>query len=74
MLKKRDIRRTIGRRIKYYREQQGLSQEVVGKLAGLHRSYIGGVERGERNIGVDNLAKIAKALGMKPWQLLHEDS
>jgi len=52
----------VGLRIRISREEQGLSQEGLGILAGLHRAYIGQVERGEKNIGLRNLERIAKAL------------
>lgn len=52
------------------REKRGWSQEDLGFEAGLHRNYIGGIERGERNVGVENIAKLAKALGVRPRDLL----
>ncbi|MFN8012041.1 MAG: helix-turn-helix transcriptional regulator [Holophagaceae bacterium] len=56
----------LGSRIRLRRERLALSQEELADLAGLHRTYIGGVERGERNIGVVNLIKIAQALSVSP--------
>jgi transcriptional regulator with XRE-family HTH domain len=49
---------------------KGLSQEDLAELADLHRNYIGGVERSERNISVDNMERIAKALGTTIGSLL----
>ncbi len=58
--------------MRWYRKKAGLSQEELADTAGLHRTYVGGVERGERNISVLNLAKIASALKIKPHVLLSE--
>ena len=52
----------VGLKIRIIREGRGLSQEELGTLAGLHRAYVGQVERGEKNVGLKNLEKIAKAL------------
>jgi transcriptional regulator with XRE-family HTH domain len=57
-----DITQRIGLNITIIRERQGLTQENLAELAGLHRAYIGQIERGEKNIGLKNLEKIAKAL------------
>ena len=59
-----NIKKDIGFRIREIRLEKGLSQEKLAALADLHRAYIGQVERGEKNIGVVNLEKIAKALGV----------
>jgi transcriptional regulator with XRE-family HTH domain len=59
-----DIIKRIGLNITVIREQRGLTQEKLAELAGLHRAYIGQIERGEKNIGLRNLEKIAKALNV----------
>lgn len=59
-----EITERVGLKMRIIREEQGLSQEELGTLAGLHRAYIGQVERGEKNIGLKNLEKIGKALGV----------
>lgn len=59
-----DIVKRIGLNITIIREQQGLTQEKLAELAGLHRAYIGQIERGEKNIGLRNLEKISKALNV----------
>lgn len=61
----RDILMRFGRRVRELRKKRGLSQERLGLEAGLDRSYMGGVERGERNVSLVNVEKIAKALRVK---------
>jgi len=53
---------TLGKNIKRLRKSKGLSQEKLAELAGLHRTYVGGVERGERNISLLNLVRLARVL------------
>ena len=60
----------LGRRIRALREKKGYSQEGFADAAGLHRTFMGSVERGERNLSFSNLCKIAKALGLTLSQLL----
>jgi transcriptional regulator with XRE-family HTH domain len=52
------------------RLERDWSQEQLAERAGLHRNYVGGVERGERNVGLDNIVALAKALGVPPADLL----
>lgn len=51
---------------------KGWSQEELAKRAKLHRTYIGSVERHERNISLINIERIAKAFGVTPWQLIKQ--
>jgi transcriptional regulator with XRE-family HTH domain len=69
-----DILKAIGKNIRFYRQKAGLSQERLAELCGLHRTYVGAVERGERNISALNISKIAGPLKIKPYQLLIEES
>ena len=57
-----DLRGALGLRIKELRERQGLSQEQLAERADLHVTYISGIERGQRNPGLNILASLAKAL------------
>lgn len=63
---------TIARNIRMKREKLGLSQEALADICELHRTYIGSIERGERNLTVNTLAKVAYALQCNAKDLLDE--
>jgi transcriptional regulator with XRE-family HTH domain len=65
------IQKHFGERVRELRKQKGLSQESLALACDLDRSYIGGVERGERNISLINIYKIAEALGVKAKELFN---
>lgn len=62
----------LGKQVRKLRKLKGLSQEKLAELSGLHRNYIGGIERGERNLAFLNLLRIARALEISPSELLKE--
>ncbi len=64
------IRVFLGRRIREIRRAQGVSQEELAHRSGLDRSYVGCVERGERNVSIDNIAALAQALNVQVFELL----
>jgi transcriptional regulator with XRE-family HTH domain len=66
----KDPRLLFGKRVRQLRIEQGLSQERLAELSGLHRNYVGGAERGERNVGLLNVVKLAHALRVRPMNLL----
>ncbi|MDE2172487.1 MAG: helix-turn-helix transcriptional regulator [Patescibacteria group bacterium] len=60
----------LGKKIREYRDKMGVSQEKLGEIAKLHRTYIGMIERGEKNITITNLKRIAQALGLHVRDLI----
>ena len=65
------IQQRFGERVRKLRKQKGLSQEGLALACDMDRSYIGGVERGERNISIINIYRIAKALGVPAKELFN---
>lgn len=67
---KKKILIKFGQKVREERMKKGLSQERFAEMAGVHRTYIGMIERAEKNITLENIEKIAKALKMKVSDLL----
>jgi transcriptional regulator with XRE-family HTH domain len=63
------IKLLFGRVLRTFREERGYSQEELAERAGLHRNYVGGIERGERNVALENIVKLAKALSIRTKDL-----
>ena len=59
-----DIAKIIGQRVRNYRNQSNLSQEKLAEAAGLHPTYIGQIERGEKNVTIESIVKISDALNL----------
>ena len=70
MSRKRNVRQIFGQNLRRKRETLGISQEDLAEKAGLHRTYIGSVERGERNVSIDNMERLAVAVDSTIEQLL----
>lgn len=65
-----DLQRRLGRNIRAYREARGLSQEAFADEVGVHRTYMGGVERGERNLTLQSVERFAAIIKVDPLELL----
>jgi transcriptional regulator with XRE-family HTH domain len=65
-----DPRTLFGNRVRELRLQRKFSQEKLAELADLHRNYVGGVERGERNVSLLNIVKLARGLKVRPCELV----
>ena len=68
---KEDSHQILADNMRRFRAERGWSQELLGEKAGIHRTYIGSVERLERNPSVASLRKIARAFGVETWELLY---
>lgn len=68
---KREILIKFGQKVREERTKQGLSQEALASRAGVHRTYVGMIERAEKNITLENIEKIAKALGISLEKLMN---
>lgn len=64
----------LARNLRRIRTSTGLSQEALAARAGLHRTYVSSVERGQRNVSVENIFAIARALGCEPQALIDADA
>jgi transcriptional regulator with XRE-family HTH domain len=69
-----DLQRTVGHNLRAYRQARGLSQEAFADVLGVHRTYMGGVERGERNLTLKSLERIAQRIDVDPITLLQPDN
>lgn len=68
-----DLQRIVGRNLRAYREARGLSQEAFAEVLGIHRTYMGGIERGERNLTLKSVERIANRIELDPQSLLVDD-
>lgn len=69
---KSSARETLAASVRRLRKARGLSQETLALVCGLHRTYVGSIERAERNVSIDNIEKLADALGVAIAELLRE--
>ncbi len=69
----KNARQRLAANLRYFRSEQKLSQEALADLVGLHRTYVGSVERSERNVSLDNVERLATTLGVDVTTLLSED-
>lgn len=67
-------RDTLARNLRLLRGERGLSQEALADLAGLHRTYVGSIERSERNVSLDNIHRLAACLDVTVARLLTEQA
>lgn len=68
----RTIQWVLGENVRRLRERRGWTQDRLAEAAGLHYTYVSGIERGRRNVTIDVLARIAEALRVRPAELLRE--
>ena len=68
-----ELRAQFATNLRKVRQARGISQERLAELAGLHRTYVSSVERSGRNISIDNIARLAKALDVSPEKLLGDE-
>jgi transcriptional regulator with XRE-family HTH domain len=67
------LRDTLAKNMRRLRATRKLTQEALAYDCGINRTYLSAVERAERNVSIDNIARIAKALHVEPWKLLKDD-
>ena len=66
------LRDILAKNMRRLRAERGLSQEELAHESGINRTYLSSVERSERNVSIDNIARIAEGLGVEPWTLLRD--
>ncbi|MNW06801.1 anaerobic benzoate catabolism transcriptional regulator [compost metagenome] len=67
------LRDLLAKNVRSLRQEKGMSQEGLAAAAGLHRTYVGSIERSERNVSLDSLCALANGLSVQVWRLLHSD-
>ena len=65
-----DLQRAVGQNLRRYRQRRGLSQEAFAAVLGVHRTYMGALERGERNLTLQSVERLALRLKIRPLDLL----
>jgi transcriptional regulator with XRE-family HTH domain len=66
------LRDILAKNMRGLRAEHGLTQEALSDDSGMNRTYLSSVERSERNVSIDNIARIAEALGVEAWVLLRD--
>lgn len=69
-----NLRLVVAENVRHLRREAGKSQEELAERAELHRTYVGSIERAERNLSLDNIERLALALGVEPAELLRSAS
>jgi transcriptional regulator with XRE-family HTH domain len=67
-----DLQRALGANLRAHRQAQGIDQETFADMLGLHRTYVGSIERGERNLSLRKVEWLAAQLGVEPLDLLRD--
>ena len=67
------LRDILAKNMRRLRAARGLSQEALAHECGINRTYLSAIERSERNVSIDNIARIGKGLRIDPWKLLKDD-
>jgi transcriptional regulator with XRE-family HTH domain len=67
------LRDVLAKNMRRLRAERGLSQEALAHECGINRTYLSGIERSERNVSIDNIARIARGLEVEAWRLLRNE-
>ncbi|GAB3618711.1 helix-turn-helix transcriptional regulator [Okibacterium endophyticum] len=68
-----ELQKVLGFNLRRYRDARGLSQEEFASVLGVHRTYMGGIERGERNLTLKSVERLAEMIDAEPLELLRAD-